>query len=302
MYSLDDCVRQLENLGCLCERNVSMKEYTTFRIGGRASALVKPSTIHQVSNIYACCSQHQIPVYLIGKGSNVLVSDNGVNGVVIVLSGDFSGISLEDDTTLVCEAGAPLSKVCRFAEEHALSGLEFAYGIPGTVGGAVFMNAGAYGGEMQDVVTSCMHVSPDGTTAVLSRKELDFSYRHSVYSEGSNCIVEVRLKLFQGDRQEISEKMNSFLNRRKEKQPLDYPSAGSTFKRPKGGYASALIDSCGLKGLRYGGAMVSTKHAGFVINTGDATSEDVEHLICSIKQIVYEQTGFQLEEEIKRIP
>lgn len=302
MYPLDDCVRQLEVLGCRYERNVSMKEYTTFHIGGTASVLVRPSSVEQISNIYACCSQHQIPVFLLGKGSNVLVSDNGVDGVVIVLSGDFSGISLEGSTTLVCEAGAPLSKVCRFAQEHALSGLEFAYGIPGTVGGAVFMNAGAYGGEMKDVVTSCRHVSQDGATAVLSGEELEFSYRHSAYSGSSDCIVEVRLELCHGDPQEISDKMSEFFNRRKEKQPLDYPSAGSTFKRPKGGYASALIDSCGLKGMKLGGAMVSTKHAGFVVNAGNASSDDVERLICSIKRIVYEKTGFRLEEEIKRIP
>lgn len=164
------------------------------------------------------------------------------------------------------------------------------------------MNAGAYGGEMKEVVSSCVHVSPQGDLSECLGDALDFSYRHSVYSENSNCIVTVRLQLSKGKREEITGKMKDFLGRRKSKQPLEYPSAGSTFKRPVGNYASALIDSCGLKGLRCGGAMVSTKHAGFIINADHATSTDVEELIALVKQLVYEKTGVQLEEEIKRIP
>jgi len=229
-------------------------------------------------------------------GSNILAPDDGVEELII----KYSETSLSVENGLICaKAGARLSDVCRFARDNELSGLEFAFGIPGSIGGAVYMNAGAYGGEMKDVVRSVEYIDSDGVPHTLEKEQLEFSYRHSFFSGKGYIITSVLLELACADKDEITKKMNDFLSRRKEKQPLDFPSAGSTFKRPIGEYASALIDECGLKGRTVGGAEVSEKHAGFVINKGGATNKDVLGLIEIITEIVKEKKGIELEAEVE---
>ncbi len=281
---------------------VPMKNYTTFKIGGNCRRMVWPSSVNEIVSLFFFCHNHQIPLYLVGNGSNLLVADSGIDGVVLQLGGRFSKISMEGKDRIVCEAGAALSKACIFARDHSLSGMEFAYGIPGSVGGAAYMNAGAYGGEMKDIIAWCEHVDENGTVERLTREELEFSYRRSVYTGKNRCITKVCFQLSFGVSKEIGKAMEDYMERRRAKQPLEYPSAGSTFKRPKGGYASALIDQCGLKGYSYGGAMVSEKHAGFVINYKNATCADVLQVIKEVSEKVLEKTGFVLEPEIKFLP
>lgn len=281
--------------------NVPMKEHTSFHIGGNCDIMLFPKTEEQLQQILFRCHSHEIPTFILGKGSNVLASDYGYRGAVISMTKEMTDIQLMDETVLVCQAGANLAAVCMFALDHGLSGLEFAYGIPGSVGGAAFMNAGAYGGEMKDVVFRCDHVTEEGTSGHLQGNDLDFSYRHSAYEENHFCITKVYVRLKKGDPEQIRETMNDLLNRRKSKQPLEYPSAGSTFKRPDGAYASALIEQCGLKGFSVGDAQVSEKHSGFVINTGNATCADVLELIDEIQCKVYECTGYYLECEVRKI-
>ena len=289
-------------LGCEIRKDVPMRDYTTFKIGGACERLVEPSSVEQISGVLAFCREHGIPLTLVGNGSNLLVSDTGIPGCVLHLGNLFSNITLEENNIVCCEAGASLAKTCVFAQKFALSGLEFAYGIPGSVGGAAYMNAGAYGGEVKDVILSCEHVDESGKQNRFTANELQFSYRHSIYSEKPYCITRIRFRLTLGNREEIRNKMEDFMGRRRAKQPLEYPSAGSTFKRPEGAYASALIDQCGLKGFSVGGARVSEKHAGFVINAGGATYADVRELICRVTGVVKEKTGFVLEPEVKIIP
>jgi UDP-N-acetylmuramate dehydrogenase len=210
-----------------------------------------------------------------------------------------SEIKLLDETTIYCEAGASLKALCMFALENSLSGLEFAYGIPGTLGGAVYMNAGAYGGEMKDVLYSVNHIDNDGNNGTLNKENLDLGYRHSAYTNNGFVITSAVIKLTKADKKDIKEAMDDKLQRRKDKQPLEYPSAGSTFKRPEGYFAGALIEDCGLKGYTVGGAQVSEKHAGFVINKGGATATDVMTLISDVQRIVKEKHGVTLETEVK---
>lgn len=284
-----------------CLTNQPMRDYTSFRIGGPAKVFMEPSSVEQISLVMRFCSEHGIVPLMIGNGSDLLVCDEGIDRPVMRLGAAFASIRLESTDQIVCSAGVPLKKLCMFALENGLTGLEFAYGIPGNVGGAVYMNAGAYGGEMKDVVAEVTHVTMSGDVAVITGEECDFSYRHSVYTENGACIAWVRYQLAKGDTAEISARMEDLMNRRKTKQPLEYPSAGSTFKRPVGGYASELIDRCGLKGRRVGGAMVSEKHAGFVINYDHATCKDVLTLVAAVQDEVRRQTGFELECEIKII-
>ncbi len=301
MANLQPVISWAENAGVTCLCGEPLSSYTTFRIGGPAAVLVKPATGQQIAEMLHMCTTGDIPYCIIGNGSNLLVSDTGFDGVVILLGSDYAGITLVDDTTIRCQAGALLSTVCNFALKHSLSGLEFAWGIPGSIGGAAYMNAGAYGGEMKDVIISCTHLNPFGEVGELSGDALDFSYRHSAYSESEYCISEVTLSLSKGDPLEIRAKMQELLGRRKAKQPLEYPSAGSTFRRPKGNYAAALIEQCGLKGVSVGGAMVSPKHSGFIVNTGNATCADVQALILKVQQTVERETGYHLECEVKMI-
>ena len=235
---------------------------------------------------------------ILGNGSNLLVSDDGIRGVVIRLDGDFRKITLLDDTTIFCGAGATLAYLCKFALNCGLSGLEFAWGIPGTVGGAVFMNAGAYDGEMKDVVHSVSHISPSGEIGRTEKDDLNFGYRTSIYRSNNMIITGVTLKLKKGNPDEIREKMDDYMLRRSTKQPLEYPSAGSVFKRPEGNFAGALIEQCGLKGKTCGGAQVSEKHAGFIINKSNATAKDVRDLIGEIQKTVSDKTGYNLECEL----
>ncbi|MBQ7654863.1 MAG: UDP-N-acetylmuramate dehydrogenase [Clostridia bacterium] len=279
--------------------NEPMKSHTTFNTGGNADVFVSPKSMKELEAILAFCKEKSIKPFIVGRGSNLLVKDIGIRGVVIHLGNDFDDISLIDDTTIVCLAGTSLMKVCKFALDNSLSGLEFAYGIPGSVGGGVYMNAGAYGGEMKDVLFKCDHIGLDGEHGSFEGNDLMLSYRHSVYKDSDKIICKAYLKLKKGDQDEIRAKMDDFMGRRKDKQPLDYPSAGSTFKRPEGYYAGKLIEECGLKGANVGDAQVSEKHCGFIINKGNATTADILKLIGIVQDFVLAKTGVFLETEVK---
>lgn len=283
------------------KENEPLKNHTTFKIGGNCSFLVCPHTQEQLIDVLRCCYEWNIKKYVIGKGSNILAPDEGFDGVIVKLTDSFSEITVKD-TVMECQAGASLAKVCHEAYLHGLSGLEFAWGIPGTIGGALYMNAGAYGGEMKDVVISSTHITDRLEPGSFHSEQLHLSYRHSIYADMPDyCITGVKLQLIPGSQTEIKAKMDDLMERRKSKQPLEYPSAGSTFKRPEGNYASALIDRCGLKGMSVGGAQVSEKHCGFVINKSNATCHDVLNLIKQIQEKVFSQTGYHLECEVKML-
>lgn len=277
----------------------SLSKHTSFKIGGPAQIFAKPATKEQVSKIAVFCKENEIPLFPMGKGSNLLVPDEGLEGVIMNFGSEFSKIVLLDEETVYCDAGTSLAALCNFALENSLTGLEFAYGIPGSVGGAVFMNAGAYGGEVKDVILYADHVDKEGNTGRFTGEELEMSYRHSVYSGKQYFITGAAFKLVKGDKTEIKAKMDDLLGRRFDKQPMDKPSAGSTFKRPEGAFASALIDQCGLKGYRVGGVEVSTKHAGFVVNIGGGTCADVLQLIKDVQEKVKNDTGYWLEPEVE---
>ncbi len=300
MNSIDKLQSYALSLGCSAERDILMKNYTSFKIGGPADLFVSPESEEQVSRIAAFCDENDIPVFVLGKGSNIIVSDKGIRGAVI-FTGKLCDIKLLDECSIKSGSGLSLVQLCNFALQHSLSGLEFAFGIPGTVGGAAFMNAGAYGGEMKDVLVSCNHTDNFGEIGTLCGDELDLSYRHSAYEDNGFIITSATVRLEKGDSEEIKAKMHDFLSRRKDKQPLEFPSAGSTFKRPQGYFAGALIEQCGLKGKSIGGAQVSEKHAGFVINRGGATAEDVLNLVEFVANTVEKETGVRLEPEIRFI-
>lgn len=283
------------------EVNGSLSQLTSFKIGGTCDIIINPTNTAQIIDIVKAVQEHDLPMFILGNGSNLLFSDDGLHAAVLHLSSSFGELKLLDETTISCQSGAGLSRLCTFAYENSLSGLEFAYGIPGSVGGAIYMNAGAYGGEMKDVLISTQHITTDGKQGSFSRSELDLSYRHSAYTDSGHIITSGVFKLQKGDKDKIRARMDELMGRRRDKQPLEYPSGGSTFKRPQGGYASELIDRCGLKGRQVGGAKVSEKHAGFVINADKATCKDVLALIEVIKQEVKEKTGFNLECEVKFI-
>ena len=290
-----------ERFGCEVKADEPMKNHTSFKIGGCADLFVTVSRTEQLVQVIRTAGDNRIPLFILGNGSNLLVSDKGIRGIVLKLGGEFCDIGWNEDGTIRCGAGAQLSKLCAFALEHSLTGLEFAWGIPGSCGGAAFMDAGAYGGEMKDVVTSCEHIDlRTGEAGSFEGEELDFAYRHSVYSGGGYVITALHLRLKEGDKEEIRAKMDDLMGRRKEKQPLEYPSAGSVFKRPAGYFAGGLIEQCGLKGTQSGGAQVSPKHAGFIVNVGGATCEDVLRLIERIQKTVREETGVELECEVRK--
>ena len=287
-----------EILGCEARKYEPMSKHTSFKIGGNADVYIKVNNLSKLSTILKECQASDVDYMILGNGSNLLVSDDGIRGVVIRLDGDFRKITLLDDTTIFCGAGATLAYLCKFALNCGLTGLEFAWGIPGTVGGAVFMNAGAYDGEMKDVVHSVSHISPSGEIGRTEKENLNFGYRTSVYRSNNMIITGVTLKLKKGNPDEIRAKMDDYMSRRSTKQPLEYPSAGSVFKRPEGNFAGALIEQCGLKGKTCGGAQVSEKHAGFIINKSNATAKDVRDLIGEIQKTVSEKTGYSLECEL----
>ncbi len=289
-----------KKIGCEYSTEAILKDYTSFKIGGKADIMVFPDSTIKFSNIIKFVNDNCIPFLVIGKGSNLLVSDSGFRGVVINTC-KFDEIKLVDENTILCQSGVSLSRLCRFALDNSLTGLEFAFGIPGTAGGAAYMNAGAYGGEMKDVLVSCEHMLGDGTVESYSGDELRLGYRHSIYSDSDKLIISLTVRLKKGDKAEIKAKMDELMGRRRDKQPLDYPSAGSTFKRPEGHFAGALIEQCGLKGYTVGSAQVSKKHAGFVINTGNATATDVLEVIDHCRNKVFSETGITLEPEVKII-
>jgi UDP-N-acetylmuramate dehydrogenase len=285
--------------GCKFVENASMKDYTTFKTGGNCPLLISPNSVSALSEILKECNNSNIPYTTLGNGSNVLVSDDGIDGIVIHIADDLNKITLLDETTIFCEAGVKLGTLCNFASENSLTGLEFAFGIPGSVGGAVFMNAGAYGGEMKDVVTKVYHVDKDGNEGLISGDNLAFGYRTSAYEHNGYIITGIELSLTKGNQAEIKEKMAELLGKRKDKQPLEYPSAGSTFKRPEGYFAGALIEECGLKGKQIGGAKISEKQAGFVINYDNATTNDILELMDFVTKTVKEEKGVLLTPEVR---
>ncbi len=279
-----------------------MKTHTTFKTGGNASVFICPQNESELSETLKIIKACGLKPFILGNGSNLLVSDDGITDRPVIYIGEaFNQVKLLDETTIEVGAGAMLTAPCRFALEHSLTGLEFAFGIPGSCGGAAYMNAGAYGGEMKDVVIRCNHIDFDGNAGHFDASELDFGYRHSVYSERDCVITSIVLSLEKGDKEEINAKMRELLQRRKDKQPLEYPSAGSVFKRPEGYFAGALIEQSGLKGKRIGGAMVSEKHAGFIINYDGATTKDVLDLVKFCQDTVMEKFGVMLEREIKSV-
>ena len=281
---------ELERLKCPFRLDEPMRLHTSFQIGGPADLFVEPFCVEQAAFVLKTCREHQIPCVIVGKGTNLLVDDAGIAGVVVCMSTNISSVLLHEHT-VIAQAGAPLSEMCRFAMENGLTGLEFAYGIPGSVGGAVFMNAGAYGGEMKDVMESVDAYDSNGVLHQFKREEAMMGYRSSKFQDGDWLIASAAFSLKPGNPVEIDMRMQDIMKRRRDKQPLEYPSAGSAFKRPQDGYASSLIDQCGLKGLRVGDAMVSTKHAGFIINTGCASCSDVLTLCEKITSVVKEQIG-----------
>ena len=272
--------------------------HTTFKIGGPAAVFVQPADEAQLCAAVALCRELAVPYYILGNGSNVLFGDKGWAGAVICLAGMKGGVRREGNT-LTAPAGLPLSALCTAAWEAGLAGLEFAYGIPGTVGGAVYMNAGAYGGEMKDVLLSVRYLTAEGQIEEAPAEGLDLGYRHSIFESNGGCILSAQVRLEAGDPAAIRARMDELMGRRRDKQPLDKPSAGSTFKRPVGAFAGALIEQCGLRGHRHGGAAISEKHCGFVVNTGGATCADVIRLTDEIQKIVEEKTGYRLSREIR---
>lgn len=280
--------------------NEPLSRYLGFRTGGPARAVFVPHTrAALLTGLHELKAAKQ-RFYILGNGSNVLATDDGYDGVVVLTRYAIDELSV-NESSIHCGAGATLASACRIALDNNLSGLEFAYGIPGTIGGAVYMNAGAYDGEMKAVVSSAEVLLSDGEITVLKADELCFEYRSSAIQRMNAVVLSADIKLNPGCKNEISSKMNDFMERRKAKQPLELPSCGSVFKRPEGAYAGALIESCGLRGCSIGGAQVSEKHCGFIVNTGDAKSNDILELIDYIQKTVKEKTGFNLECEIRML-
>lgn len=278
-----------------CE-NASMKEYTTFKIGGNADLMVFVKDEKELCFCVKLAKECGVPYFVLGKGSNLLVSDDGIEGVVINTC-KMDKIKVTDNT-VECSVGVPLAKLCLTAANNGLSGLEFAYGIPGSVGGALYMNAGAYGGEISQEVVSAEYLDNDGNVKTVLKSDMDLGYRKSIFKAQNLIILSVKFQLCEDSKENINSKMNDFLSRRKEKQPLEYPSAGSVFKRPEGYFAGALIEKNGLKGKTFGGAKVSEKHAGFIVNFKNATAQDVLNLINHIKDTVKKSDDVELQEEV----
>lgn len=295
---------KIENKFCTClgSDNVKLQEpmskHTTFRIGGPADFYLCPHSTKEVQQTVQICKEENLPYFILGNGSNLLVSDKGYRGAIIQLWENFSDISVKD-CCITAKAGALLSKVAAEALEEGLTGMEFASGIPGTIGGAVFMNAGAYGGEMKDIIKEVKVLDDQGEVRVLSNEEMKLGYRTSIVKEKGYTVLSAVLQLKKGDVSVIRETMEDLKNRRTSKQPLGMPSAGSTFKRPEGYFAGKLIMDSGLRGFSVGGAQVSEKHCGFVVNKGGATAEDVTALIREVQRRVKEKFGVELETEVR---
>lgn len=280
--------------------NEPMASHTTFRIGGPADYFVMPETVEELAGVLKLCKEEQMPYFILGNGSNLLVGDKGFRGVVIQLYKNFDGLQIEG-TTVTAKAGAMLIRVAKESARAGLTGLEFASGIPGTIGGAMVMNAGAYGGEMKDVVTAVTVLTKDGEIKTLTGEEMNFRYRGSVVEDEELIVLEAVMELQEGKLEEIQARIDELSVQRRTKQPIEFPSAGSTFKRPEGYFAGKLIQDADLRGYQVGGAQVSEKHCGFVINAGGATAADVMQLMLDVSDKVEAQFGVTLEPEVKRI-
>lgn len=296
MINIDELTEICNKFNCKVIAEANLSEYTTFKFGGNCRALINMNSTESTAEILRYIRKNNIKYAVIGRGSNIIASDEGFNGVILHFGNDFSGVSI-NGTSITAQSGAMLSTVCRKAQESALSGMENLFGIPGTVGGALYMNAGAYGSEMKDIVISAEYIDENGCIQTISAENMNLSYRHSIFAEENFIITSVTMNFRDGDCNSIKSAMNECMQKRVAKQPLEYASAGSTFKRPQGSYASLLIEQCGLKGLSVGGAEVSTKHSGFVINKGSATCADVLELCEKVRSIVKEKTGYILELE-----
>ncbi len=279
--------------------NEPMSNHTTFRIGGMADYFVIPETKEQIQKVLLFCKENKLPYYIIGNGSNLLVGDKGFRGVIVQIDKTFDEIIFLDETTVKAQAGVMLSKLASKVAEKSLTGFEFASGIPGTLGGAVYMNAGAYGGEIKDCIVSALVLDENNEIKTLTKEELELSYRSSIIQKKDYVVLEAVFRFEKGDKDAILAKMAELNEKRREKQPLNYPSAGSTFKRPEGYFAGKLIMDAGLSGYNIGGAMVSKKHCGFVVNVGNATANDVQTLMQNVDKIVYEKFGVHLEPEVR---
>lgn len=275
-----------------------MKQHTTFKIGGPADYFLVPETGEEVGEIIKICRKTDTPYFILGNGSNLLVGDGGYRGAVIQVYRNMSAVTVEG-TTITAQAGALLSAVAAAAKNASLTGFEFVGGIPGTVGGAAVMNAGAYGGEMKDVLVEVTVMDAEGKIFAISAEKLELGYRTSVIKKAGYIVLEAKIRLKEGDQEAIRERMKELTIQRTTKQPLEYPSAGSTFKRPEGYFAGKLVMDSGLRGYQVGGARISEKHCGFVINAGDATAKDVRTLMDNVRDIVYEKYGVTLEPEVK---
>lgn len=279
--------------------NEPMAKHTSFRIGGPVEVMAFPKNAEELAKLLKISHLLHITPAILGAGTNVLAPDEGLSGLVICLKDCLDGMEILDDSRIRVAAGVTMTRAALFAANLGLSGLEFAHGIPGTVGGGVYMNAGAYGGELCQVCESVEVMDMDGNISTMACNCMEFSYRHSILEERDGIVLSAVFKLTPAPCEEIRMKMADLMNRRKTSQPLDLPSAGSAFKRPVGGYAAALIDQAGLKGFCVGGAGVSTKHAGFVVNNGGATAEDVKNVLQQVAQKVYENSGIRLEPEVR---
>ncbi|WP_069648934.1 UDP-N-acetylmuramate dehydrogenase [Caloranaerobacter ferrireducens] len=277
-----------------------MKNHTSFKIGGPADILFIPKEVEQISQAVTLCKELDVDYFIMGNGSNLLVSDKGIRGVVIKISENLSDVRVEGNK-IIAQSGILLSKLSKIALKHSLTGLEFASGIPGSLGGAITMNAGAYGGEMKDVVTLVRCIDEKGEIIEFTNEQMKFSYRSSIIDERELIVIEVEMELKKGNYEDIKNYMDELTQKRTSKQPLNLPSAGSTFKRPEGYYAGKLIEDAGLRGLRFGDAQVSEKHCGFVVNLGNATCNDVLDLIKVIQKTVRDKFGVELKTEVKII-
>lgn len=283
------------------QMDVQMAKHTTFRIGGPAKYFLTPHTIEGVKMAVCICKEMDIPYYILGNGSNLLVSDSGYSGAIIQLYKNFSQVVIENETIVRVQAGALLSAIAKTAYHYGLSGMETLSGIPGTVGGAVVMNAGAYGGEIRDVLVEVTVLDAEGQIQVIPADQLELGYRTSLIAKRGDIVLEAVLSLERGEKEKIGVRMEELREQRVIKQPLSYPSAGSTFKRPEGYFAGKLIQDAGLSGYQVGGAKVSEKHCGFVVNVGNATAYDVFRLIQDVKNKVWEKDHILLEPEIKML-
>ncbi len=290
-----------DELGCKILKNEPLSRHTSVKVGGECDMMILAPDSGTAAGLYFQCKAYSLYTMMLGNGSNCLFSDEGFRGVIIASEPRSGSVSANGDT-LSASAGIQLSAVCKAALENGLTGLEFAYGIPGTVGGAVYMNAGAYGGEIKNVVSSVTAITPAGNVVTFSPDELELGYRTSRFEHTSEVIISAQFRLSKGDPKAIGEKMEELIERRRLRQPLEYPSFGSAFKRPEGTYAGLVIEQSGLKGMKIGGAEISSKHANFIVNKGGATAVDIMELITLTQKTVLEKTGYALEPEVRLIP